>query len=453
MARVWQLGVLALCCLGLVLTVVPEAWGHKRPRSREPLQPAAGAVSRVSPKAAKAHPSDQENQAEARALWLQAQAQEKVGNLQDCANILMKFINLFPYHPDRGQALLKCAHLAQMTGHLDKALKVYTLTANLYPGTQMATQALWQASAVELRAGLAAGDPVPALRRFLEGLEASPGRFPEGLLQEALQAGWRALAEKVRNNPSDLLPMLEEVLALWDLHPPGTQPPEAKLLLAQLLKETGFVNQAGDLLQKLCERGPSSLRPQVFSDLLELAWVSQGWPEVVNALKLWRQTQGNASGGLRQGAAGDGDPHGSGVGEELPACTQALGMPWTVLKTLASDETEGHLQELEEMLHRPLAAGLREKVMLKLAQLYRQQGDFARAAEIYRGMATQAPPGEAGIFYYDRLGTCYVKGRNLDLAQEVFQGMEREADHFWQLLARVRLLDLELARLKAEPSP
>ncbi len=58
-----------------------------------------------------------------------------------------------------------------------------------------------------------------------------------------------------------------------------------------------------------------------------------------------------------------------------------------------------------------------------------------------------------GPFYQDRLGLSHLNDGQPDAAQATFQELAQHHDPFWQRLAQIRLADLELSRLQAEPSP
>ncbi len=58
-----------------------------------------------------------------------------------------------------------------------------------------------------------------------------------------------------------------------------------------------------------------------------------------------------------------------------------------------------------------------------------------------------------GPFYQDRLGLRYAQEGQPEEAQSAFQELAQNRDPLWQRLAKVRLADLELARLQAEPAP
>jgi len=47
----------------------------------------------------------------------------------------------------------------------------------------------------------------------------------------------------------------------------------------------------------------------------------------------------------------------------------------------------------------------------------------------------------------------HLKSGKTDAAQKTFQELAQHNDLFWRRLAQVRLTDLELSRLQAEPSP
>lgn len=52
----------------------------------------------------------------------------------------------------------------------------------------------------------------------------------------------------------------------------------------------------------------------------------------------------------------------------------------------------------------------------------------------------------------DRLALSQLQENHREAAVELFQGMGQAKDHLWQLLARTRLADLDLARMQTEPA-
>jgi hypothetical protein len=73
----------------------------------------------------------------------------------------------------------------------------------------------------------------------------------------------------------------------------------------------------------------------------------------------------------------------------------------------------------------------------------------------------QAPPPKSaqpvghaqGPFSQYCLGVNRLQDGHPEEAQATFQELAQNHDPFWQSLARVRLADLELSRLQAEPAP
>ncbi len=172
-----------------------------------------------------------------------ARSLESKDDLSGASELLLRFINLFPQHPDRSRALTTLAKLAEKTGQLDKAWEVYTLTAVLYSGTRVGAQARFGALRLELVRGLTEGEKTRAFRHFLENLSKLLGVTEESEVRHTVEMGWQAVVLQVGDRGPHPLSLLEEVLALWDLTPAGLRPPAAGLLVSKLLKEKGLLTQ------------------------------------------------------------------------------------------------------------------------------------------------------------------------------------------------------------------
>jgi hypothetical protein len=108
---------------------------------------------------------------------------------------------------------------------------------------------------------------------------------------------------------------------------------------------------------------------------------------------------------------------------------------------------------LEQALRHSWPAPLAERLQGELAQHYWSRGDFPQAARVYQVMVEKSAIPGITPFYRDRLGLSRWREGQTDAAQAAFQVLEQEGDPFWQHLARVRLADLEVARLQTASSP
>jgi tetratricopeptide (TPR) repeat protein len=371
-------------------------------------------------------------------------AQERTGNYQEALKTGLDLVNLFPRAPQRRAAILRLADLARGQGHAAEALEFFGLVAATDPGTPEAFQAALAAGALKLTDNLRQGNPVRALRHFLEEVSRLPEGVSPDLLRQSLRAGWQAVAQQVQATTPLPLPLVEEILTLWDMQPEGAGPAEAAQLLADLLRQNGLVEEAQVLLTKISNDHLGG-----------------------------QQKMLKVNGGEEPGTARD--PAGS---RETPALAS------TVLDEHKSPGPPRPSQE-QAGIEPPPPAGKAGQVSLAApaaAPMSTEQDPATTPTLLYsrppsppeRPLAKLAPPspgasgpksvptptkparptgGQLGPFSQDRLGLSHLHKNQTEAAQAAFQGLAQENDPFWQSLARVRLADLELQRLQAEPAP
>jgi tetratricopeptide (TPR) repeat protein len=216
--------------------------------------------------------------------WQKLISQEQAGELVEAWKTGLALVNLFPRAPQQGAALFKLAEMAKEQGEIEQALELYGLAASLSPGTSEAAQACLAASVLEFSQDLSRNDPVQALRYFLEKVAVLPGGYSSETLQKALKTGWQAVTHKVQASPPPPLTLVEEILALWDLQPPGLGPPEAAHLLGNLLKKHGLLEEAQALLARKGHKKKDNRQSTLKGSCLELARHSRGWPEIADTL-------------------------------------------------------------------------------------------------------------------------------------------------------------------------
>jgi len=438
----WLTPVVLICLL--VFTV----WVEKAPAHRRGGLPLVRAVPHPAttnpiPEVEKAsHPLSLEPDT----YWQRLLAQEKAGELEEAWKTGMALVNLFPQAPQRGAALLKLAELAQGKGETAQALELYGLVTCLVPGTPEATQAYLAARALELSQAISRGDPLQGLRHFLEKVATLPPGYAPETLQEALKSGWQAVCQKVRADAPPPLSLVEEILALWDLQPQGVEPPEAACLLADLLKEYGLLEEAQTLLtlegKKIREGRRSNLQKQG----LELSWLSQNWRGIAPLLQQVTQGDEQQKFLLRSWLAR------CQTGIQSSAILDEALLAW-FLPQKANVCWEGQLPALEQNLNYPLDPPLADRLQNGLAQRYWAQSHFSPMAQMHQLTANKPLRADLSPFYQDRLGLGHLKSGETDAAQKTFQDLAQHNDPFWRRLAQVRLADLELSRLQAEPSP
>lgn len=441
--------LLTLVCLVMCTGWALDAAAHRRvglPLPRPASPPATEPSTSPAPKTSGPLSLKPE------AYWKRLKAQEKAGELAAARETGWALVNLFPQAPQRQAALLTLANLAKQQGEQEKAVELYAFLACLQSGTSEAARVRLTAARLELSRDLTHSDPVRALRLFLEKVATLPPGNPPETLQEPLRAGWRAVAQKVRATVSPPLSLVEEVLELWHLQPQGSESPEAALLLADILKDHGLLEEAQALLTRWGKHHTFQWQRRLKSNSLELAWLSRGWQGLTDT---WHQ-----------------EPSGKEEKKSLLhswlACREAGGLsfsvgwattagetllPWLLPQAANAAERKIQTPALAKAWQNSWPAPLDRCLQAALARRYLTQGDFSREAQVYQMMAEKSAGGNLTPFYQDRLGLSRLREGQLDAAQTVFHVLAQHGDLFWQRLARVRMGDLELARLQKEPSP
>jgi hypothetical protein len=373
--------------------------------------------------------------------WQRLLAQEQAGEFEEARKTGMALVNLFPQAPQRGAALLKLAELAQRTGGTAQALELYGLAVCLVPGTPEAAQAYLEARVLELSQDLSHGDPLRALRHFLEQVTALPSGYAPETLQEALKTGWQAVCHQVRIAGSPPLALVEDLLTLWDLQPQGVGPPEAARLLADLLLEFGLQEEAQTLLAQEDKKIEGDRRSKLQVHSLELAWLSWGWPGIADFLKQVPEGEERQKILLRSWLA------------RWQAGGESSVLPVEGLPTWFRPRNFDAWQQVRlPALEQEWAAPWVERLQAGLALTFWAEAQFSPAAQMYQPLADQSRRAASSPFYQDRLGLSHLKSGESDAAQKTFQELAQHDDPFWRRLAQIRLTDLELSRLQAEPS-
>ena len=372
--------------------------------------------------------------------WQRLTTQEQAGQFPEAIRTGLALANIFPQSPQREAALLKAGELAQKLGRTEEALELFGLVISLNPGTPEASQACLAASALRLSLDLHQGNPIQSLRQFLgRTAHLPPGYSPESF-QEALKTGWQAVACQVRGTSPLPLSLVEDILALWDLQPKGLGPPEAGRMLAGLLQKNGLVEEAQALLAGAADKNRSN--PQ---DLLTSRRGKQSGPPGCQA-GLVGAPNPTPLGEMEQNFPGTAwqprwqagvEPAGT-PGEDL--------LSWFLPRPANAAWLEGHLPALGKNLLSSGSPFLLDRPQYELADRCFQ------AAQTPQPM-TAPPVGQGqGPFYQYCQGMNRLQGGHSEEAQTTFQKLAQNHDPFWQTLARVRLADLELSRLQAEPA-
>jgi tetratricopeptide (TPR) repeat protein len=378
--------------------------------------------------------------------WQKLLAQEQAGDLQEARRTGLALANIFPRSPQQGVALLKLGELAQGQGETAAALELFGLVISLHPGTKEASQACLAAGALELACGLPKGTPVQSLRQFLGKISHLPPGYSPELLQTALKTGWQAVARQVLATSPLPLALVEEILDLWDRQPQGFGPPEAARLLADLLQKNGLLEDARALLAKTRNKNKSNQEDMLKSYSVQHSGIPGGCAGSAGTLNLippqdeqpffsqaWRpRWQAEVEAALFPGEAF---------------------LTWFLPRPAHAAWLEGKIPALEKQLLYPWSPPLPDRTQADLARCYLPERSFPRAVKSSSPPAGQPHKGNHGPFAQYRLGVNSLQEGHPDEAQVVFQELAQNHDPLWQSLARVRLADLELSRLQAEPAP
>ncbi len=420
---------LVAAALLLALAWNAEVWGHSR-RRLEPPRPAP-----VKPADAEATTGAPADGTPSLPGGSQAGNRDRAASLAD----LMREFNTRPNHPERPHVLLKLAQEALQEGQVAKAELAYGLAAALFPGTPQAARARQERLVLDFYRDLGQLPPLTAGRRFLEKAARLPAASPPGpALQEALREVWLAAERQLSLAQPTPLPLAEEVLALFELHPQANRPPEAALLVARLLRERGLAGEARQLLQQVLHSSAGHLKSRAVLELLELAWESHGLPEFLATLARCHEEKQPLAQALGTWLLRLEGPGPAPAAEAPPK----LG--------LAGQE---RLRLWEDLAGQPLPPSLAAHILDDLAKSFPAGEEASRATRLHQAILEGARE-ELGLGYYqDRAGLSHVKLGQLRAAEEAFQALVQDGDPFWQLVGRTRLLDLELVRHAPQAAP
>jgi tetratricopeptide (TPR) repeat protein len=383
----------------------------------------------------------------ANSYWQRLLAQEQAGDVTAAIKTGLALANIFPQSPQQGAALLKAGELARKQGTAAEALELFSLVNALNPGTPEASQACLAASTLQLARDLRQGDAIQSLRQFLARTShLSPGYSPE-LFQEALKTGWQAVASQVRGNTPLPLSLVEEVLDLWDLQPKSLVPQEATRLLADLLQKNGLMEEAQALLAGAPVKIRGNQQGTLTSDNLNhfgLAGCQADLHGAKNPISLREMEQKFLTPAWQLRFRAGVEPAGTS-GEYF--------LSWFLPRPAHAAWLEGHLPPLGE---NPLHSGsplLPDRPRYELAWRGAPDSSSHQAAKAPLPKAKQPVGPAQGPFSQYCLGMNRLQGGHPEEAQASFQELAQNHDPFWQSLARVRLADMELSRLQAEPTP
>jgi tetratricopeptide (TPR) repeat protein len=437
--------LLLTCILGIAFVWADYAWG--RHRGQEPLQMPRGHASDRTYSNPK--PSETASGQAVKPLSPHLKGAGEPSSLN-----LLKLANVCPDRTERAAALLGLGGRAETQGCFGLAIKVYTLAALLHPDAPEAAQAGLRRLILEFYLELGGAEPYQAFRNFLAKLSGLSVHPPPEKLREPLLTGWLAVEQSIQDGVSVNASRLARALMLWEMHPPGTQPPEAALLVGRLLKKQGLFTEASKFFTIALDKGDGHIRSRTILEFLQLAWAADGLPGFVEVLTQWRQDSRHLIRALRtwplrlrplDGASSN--PPMDSVNDltELLSRCPSPPEPQPLL-------TVGDAPLWEALFSQPLPALLEEYLIQRLARHCWAQANFSQASRLYRNLLAQVADKKTSFFYWDRLGLLHIKEQEPSLAQDIFQTLAGEQTQFWQLLAHTRQFDVELSRLRAEPA-
>jgi len=217
-----------------------------------------------------------------------------------------------------------------------------------------------------------------------------------------------------------------------------------------LLKGHHLLEEAQALLVKVERPQPGAGEGKLKVHSREPAWLSRGWPGLHETRYLWplgEEEQKSLSGSWLAGRLA----RGSALPADGTATPGEALLAWFLPQPARAAWWEGQEPALDWGHPRPFPpAGY---FQTDLAGRFRPEITFSRATQGYQALRIDAAPQELTPFHQDRQGLSRFKGGQPDAAQAAFHGLAQHSDPFWQRLGQVRLADLELFRLQAEPSP
>jgi tetratricopeptide (TPR) repeat protein len=379
--------------------------------------------------------------------WQKLLAQGQAGDYPEAIKTGLALANIFPRSPQREAALLKLGELAQGQGKPEEALEFFGLVISLAPGAPEASQACLAANALELTRDLHQGNPIQSLRQFLgKTSRLPPGYSPESF-QEALKTGWQAVTRKVRATSPLSLSLVEEILSLWDMQPQGLGPPEAARLLADLLQKNGLLEEAQALLARAADKNRSNQQDMLNSYSFQRSWLpgcGAGVAHVLNLIPPREEEQKFLSPAWQ--------PRWQAGVEPAATPGEAL-LTWFLPRPANAAWLEGQTPILGKNLLHSWSPVLPNQPPAELGRCFLPEGPFSRALQSPHPLAGQSLGEDQGPFTQYCLGVNRLQEGHPDEAQTTFQELAQNHDPFWQNLAQVRLADLELSRLQAEPAP
>lgn len=399
---------------------------------------------------------DQDQPREPLALLNAARLQAQQGRITQCCHTYLRFINLYPAHPEYAYAFVGLAEALARLGHRDAALQGYRLAALESRHPRVAERARLGMLTVAFYRQLDQGAPMPALKHYLgqlADLEELIQTSPEDRdrIHEALTAGWEVTIQQLTQKSPVKVQALEEALEVWALTPHAFRPPTAALRLGELLLSKSLYLAAQKYLQPLVLNENGSIRRQALYHLVEIYWELQHFDHLEKLLAQWP------------------------IGEELPPALLARlgqvqlknGKPNEAVKTLSQALRHAAVKEsleywrdlarayhltgqeklARETLHRALEAhrhtSRSEPLPWQVARLYFLLGHFRQAAQAYQQLRLEQVSESDAAFYLAQLGQCYLQTRQYRQAEEIFQELAQRPENFWQDLARINLSEIQ----------
>uniref|UniRef100_A0A7C5ELF1 Tetratricopeptide repeat protein n=1 Tax=Desulfobacca acetoxidans TaxID=60893 RepID=A0A7C5ELF1_9BACT len=379
-------------------------------------------------------------------------ALEKAGRLPEAWEVGLGLLNLFPQASQRQVALRLLADIARKRGEPETALEIWSLAAIWPAVTREASRPQVEKLCLELDLGIKTGEPLLAMRRFLENLKAGAQEVMSDRVRHSLKTGWEAVGRQVRATSPPPLELVEEVLRIWEMQPQGYVLPEAALLLADILKEHQLLEAARAILSKVEQTSPQVQESRLRVYSLELAWLSRGWVGLADTLRFGVKGDEDRKALVASWLASRLHQSQASAGAESASPGEAL-LAWFLPQPARAAWLAGQSSALTLALQHPWPFPVTGPFYAELARRFWAEGDFPGAAKVYQTLAKEAASEELALFYQDRLGLSQWKGGQPEAAHTTFSGLAQQNDPFWQCLGQVRLADLELARWQSEVSP
>ncbi|MDD3579745.1 MAG: tetratricopeptide repeat protein [Desulfobacca sp.] len=385
-----------------------------------------------------------------------AREQAHQGQLEQSGQSLLRFINLFPAHPQYGQAFLELGKVQSRLGQREVAIQCYQLATQFSSQPQVVGGARFHLYTLDFYRQLEQGDPLKAFQHYLTRVvnlreldQGTAGAREE--LQSTLARAWEAITPSLAESFADNPQAIEDVLKLWEQHPVAWRPWPVALFLGKLLHSKGLNTAAQEFLESVLELGHGPQRQEARRYLADIYWEQRDFARLEKSLQQWQQEGGPLSPEClaRLGWAQLATGRPSEAVESLQKALQLAQVAqcpeyWSALAQACQQSGHQWPENLawQEVLGQNLPTAATAKLRQQLARYYLLQGDYGQAAQLYQQLTdgqTNNPATPVGTALE---ALCHLKAGQFPQAQQAFQALAQSNEHLWQELARIHLQGL-----------